>query len=102
MARLAHLQGRKNEMVPEAYQEAVDSLTEEIEACEAKYPPCEDTIKTRPSYFNTGCCRFADGDITGIELAGGWIRLIKWDADLESRAPVVLEQMAFREVFGLL
>jgi len=30
------------------------------------------------TYFNTGCCCFDDGDITGIEIADGCIRLIKW------------------------
>lgn len=30
------------------------------------------------SYFNTGCCCFNDGDITGIEIADGFIRLVKW------------------------
>jgi predicted phosphodiesterase len=30
------------------------------------------------TYFNSGCCCFDDGDITGIELADDCIRLIKW------------------------
>jgi predicted phosphodiesterase len=32
-----------------------------------------------PSYFNTGCCCFDDGDISGIEIDNGAIRLIKWE-----------------------
>ena len=32
-----------------------------------------------PSYFNSGCCCFDDGDISGIEIADGFIRLIKWE-----------------------
>ena len=38
-------------------------------------------VKTmaQPTYFNTGCCCFSDGDITGIEIAEGFIRLIKWE-----------------------
>ncbi len=32
----------------------------------------------KPSYFNTGCCCFKDGNITGIEISGDFIRLIKW------------------------
>jgi predicted phosphodiesterase len=32
-----------------------------------------------PTYFNSGCCCFDDGDITGIEIADGFIRLIKWE-----------------------
>ncbi len=31
-----------------------------------------------PSYFNTGCCCFEDGNITGIEISGDAIRLIRW------------------------
>lgn len=30
------------------------------------------------TYFNSGCCCFDDGDITGIEIADSCIRLIKW------------------------
>jgi UDP-2,3-diacylglucosamine pyrophosphatase LpxH len=38
-----------------------------------------------PCYFNTGCCAFADGDATGIEISGGQIRLIRFP-DNEGRA----------------
>lgn len=31
------------------------------------------------TYFNSGCCCFDDGDITGIEIADASIRLIKWE-----------------------
>lgn len=34
--------------------------------------------KAIPVIFNTGCCIFEDGDITGIEIDNGQIRLIKW------------------------
>ncbi|HSI81913.1 MAG TPA: hypothetical protein VK919_14825 [Solirubrobacterales bacterium] len=34
-----------------------------------------------PCYFNTGCCSFGDGDVTGIEIADGEIRLVRWLAD---------------------
>jgi predicted phosphodiesterase len=40
-----------------------------------------------PSYFNTGCCCFDDGDISGIEIEGGNIRLIKWETK-DGAAPV--------------
>ncbi len=30
------------------------------------------------TYFNSGCCCFNDGDITGIEIENGCISLIKW------------------------
>jgi predicted phosphodiesterase len=34
--------------------------------------------KMKPAYFNSGCCCFEDGTITGIEIRDGFIRLIKW------------------------
>lgn len=40
----------------------------------------------RPCYFNTGCCSFADGSITGVEIEGGHIRLVRWTG--ESGSPV--------------
>jgi hypothetical protein len=35
-----------------------------------------------PCYFNTGCCSFPDGDVTGLELADGELRLVRWPRDL--------------------
>jgi predicted phosphodiesterase len=32
----------------------------------------------KPTYFNSGCCCYEDGTITGIEICDGFIRLIKW------------------------
>ena len=37
------------------------------------------TLST-PCYFNSGCCCFGDGDITGLEIADGEIRLVKWSS----------------------
>ncbi len=33
----------------------------------------------KPTYFNSGCCCFDDGTITGIEISEGSIRLVKWN-----------------------
>ena len=40
------------------------------------------TVKP-PCYFNTGCCSFPDGDVTGIELADEFIRLVRWPANIQ-------------------
>jgi hypothetical protein len=45
-----------------------------------------------PSYFNSGCCCFDDGDITGIEIEGGHIRLVKWK---QGTGRMVLEEISF-------
>ena len=61
-------------------------------------PPAEDMIP--PCYFNTGCCSFADGDATGLEIEGGEIRLVRWP-DNEGRArPQRLACAALEEVFS--
>jgi predicted phosphodiesterase len=47
----------------------------------------------RPTYFNSGCCCFDDGDITGIEISEGQIRLVKWDSKkTSSPTRIVLEE----------
>jgi calcineurin-like phosphoesterase family protein len=52
-----------------------------------------------PCYFNTGCCSFGDGDITGIELAGGEIRLVRWPCAPDT-APEIKRRMSLRDVFA--
>lgn len=46
----------------------------------------------KPSYFNSGCCCYSDGDITGIEISDGYIRLIKWYDEEVSPKRMVLEE----------
>jgi predicted phosphodiesterase len=49
--------------------------------------------KLKPSYFNSGCCCFNDGDITGIEIEGGYIRLIKWYTQNNESKRKMLEEI---------
>ncbi|MET0635980.1 MAG: metallophosphoesterase [Chitinophagaceae bacterium] len=56
----------------------------------------------QPSYFNSGCCCFVDGDITGIEIADGYIRLIKWEVIDEKPTRGVLEEMKLSDLQPLL
>jgi hypothetical protein len=88
---------------PDDFEAQISALMQAIERREQRYPPCDDTIKTRPCYFNSGCCRFADGDITGIEIADGSIRLVKWGADERGEiVRAVLEQTPLAAVFAML
>jgi UDP-2,3-diacylglucosamine pyrophosphatase LpxH len=54
----------------------------------------------KPSYFNTGCCSFLDGDVTGMEFSDGEIRLVRWPDDEDVPKPKVLAKEKFREVFA--
>lgn len=51
-----------------------------------------------PSYFNTGCCCFSDGRITGIEIASGEIRLLRFPDDIGRPFPQILDVADLREV----
>ncbi|WP_316812262.1 metallophosphoesterase [Pedobacter heparinus] len=54
---------------------------------------------SKNTYFNTGCCCFSDGDITGIELENGIIRLIEWKKN-STGVPqrIVLEEAAIESL----
>jgi hypothetical protein len=58
-------------------------------------------IKTmvKPTYFNTGCCCFSDGDITGIEIEGDNIRLVKWKTKGDNSERLILEQCPLSYLF---
>ena len=54
-----------------------------------------------PCYFNAGCCSFADGDITGIEIENAEIRLVRWP-DAGNPWKRVLRRANLREIFASL
>lgn len=63
-------------------EEKIKRVKEEIEKREREFTAVSvDYLSMQPTYFNTGCCCFSDGDITGIEIADGCIRLIKWSGE---------------------
>ncbi|WP_121352413.1 metallophosphoesterase [Flavisolibacter nicotianae] len=51
-----------------------------------------DYLNMRPSYFNSGCCCNNDGDITGIEIEDGCLRLVKWTSKAGHPHREVLEE----------
>jgi len=54
--------------------------------------------RLRPVYYNSGCCCFSDGDITGIEISNGEIRLIKWFEEKGASARKVLESITLEKI----
>jgi predicted phosphodiesterase len=58
----------------------------------------QDYSAIRPVYFNSGCCCFSDGDITGIEIADGFIRLIKWEEVEHTSTRIVLEERKLEDL----
>jgi hypothetical protein len=82
---------------------ALQILEEELERRKKEYAGKQfhKTMVT-PSYFNTGCCCFSDGDITGIEIEGDAIRLVKWKEESGQCHRIVLEQSPLSYIFDLL
>ncbi len=47
----------------------------------------------KSNYFNSGCCCFDDGDVTGLEITEGKIKLVKWEyGPAQKPTRIVLEQ----------
>ena len=58
--------------------------------------------RNKPCYFNVGCCSFRDGDITGIEIDSGHIRLVKWARGQTAGPPEVKEEARLDSTFAQL
>ena len=85
-------------------QEKVAELAAELEWILAQHqlsPKMSPMIEfKKPSYFNTGCCAFLDGDVTGLEFNDGEIRLVRWPDDEDRPRPKVLAKAKLKDVFA--
>ena len=78
---------------------AITKLNQQIDRRQTKGDQRPDFEGILDTYFNSGCCCFDDGDITGIEIAGGCIRLIKWHyVHGKESARVVLEESKLEDL----
>jgi predicted phosphodiesterase len=79
--------------------ERIEDIKKEIKSREPQFTSVSaDYLEMRPTYFNTGCCCFSDGDITGIEIEDGFIRLIKWETENNRSQRSVLEEKPLLEI----
>jgi len=96
--------GESFEVVNPEQTEQRDHIQEEIAwaVAESADGPLEAARggRDRSCYFNTGCCSFSNGDITGIEIFEGQIRLIRWSKDLDDPAHRVLETQDLTGIFA--
>jgi predicted phosphodiesterase len=77
-------------------EEEENRLEAEIKLRRRQGQSLPDFTAYKPSYFNTGCCCFNDGDMTGIEIAEGMIRLIKWEYKDNVPTRIILEENALK------
>ncbi|NJO25385.1 MAG: hypothetical protein HC867_05830 [Bacteroidia bacterium] len=84
-------------------EKEIKELEKEIVFRQREYKSVSiDFMTMKPGYFNSGCCCFNDGDITGIEIADNCIHLIKWKQGKDSPERKVLEEAGMEEITGLL
>ena len=77
--------------------DAVKKIEEEIPRRKREYDFVNQSFREmKPTYFNSGCCCFDDGTITGIEIQDGFIRLIKWSLVQGVPARTVAEEEELR------
>ncbi len=82
-------------------EQQLQLLLDEIKKREKEFTAVAlDYMSMKPSYFNSGCCCFSDGDITGIEIADGCIRLIKWTLVEGKPERQLLEEMELGRLVG--
>ncbi len=79
-----------------ALERAIADRRAKDKYCDAEHR--KRALDPRPSYFNAGCCCFKDGQVTGIEIEGDEIRLIKWS----SWQRVELASGSLRNIFSQL
>jgi len=84
--------------------EAILQLQKDVRKSWKHEPPTGiKDLKVKPSYFNTGCCCFDDGDITGIEITSDSICLIKWEYDVAGNSRrIELSTIALHELYSQL
>jgi predicted phosphodiesterase len=75
------------------------TLEQEIRRRKFEYAAIsDDYLKLQPCYFNSGCCCFDDGAITGLEISEGVLRLIEWKAKEGKIQRIILEEAPLEEL----
>jgi UDP-2,3-diacylglucosamine pyrophosphatase LpxH len=79
--------------------EQIDKIKAEIPRRRREYDFVNHSFRNMlPSYFNSGCCCFEDGTITGIEIEKDSIRLIKWNYQNKVPTRVVAEEESLSNI----
>jgi len=85
---LDELELKREEVLSKADVIQQTQVEEEISNIEKKKKKIKDPTHLNatkhaisPCYFNSGCCSFSDGDITGLELTKDSIKLVKWNKE---------------------
>lgn len=97
------MSGSRLDRIDQELKETTDPHRREVLLTEMEWRSTELTrinsgLSSVPCYFNSGCCSFADGDITGLELVDRKVKLVKWSRDAPKK--IVLDQQDLRTIFN--
>jgi hypothetical protein len=94
----------QRDMLTSSQTRQMEFIREEIEKAKTESAPgtlgADGGGRECLCYFNTGCCSYFNGDCTGIEIADGEIRLVRWSTDLGDPAERVLAGEDLEGVFA--
>ncbi len=90
-----------------APNEDIATQRAKLEAARARHQTTPDLAPVKmklPCYFNTGCASFGDGSITGLELVGDAIQLVRWPWPYGEQppSPQLLDTTSLSAVFTAL
>jgi predicted phosphodiesterase len=75
------------------------TLEKEISQRHFKYTTIsEEYGQFKPCYFNSGCCCFDNGTITGLEISEGVLRLVEWKKKEDKIQRIILEETPLVEL----
>jgi UDP-2,3-diacylglucosamine pyrophosphatase LpxH len=99
LTHLERLLMQLNEAKAIGNEETITRINAEIPRRKREYDVVQpDFANMSPSYFNTGCCCFNNGTITGIEIENSCIRLIKWNRAGDVVQRHVLQEAAIADL----
>jgi UDP-2,3-diacylglucosamine pyrophosphatase LpxH len=87
-----HIEKIQRELAEASRKKDMDKMQE--------YSSLEPYVLKKPSYYNTGCCCFDDGDITVVEIENDCIRLVKWSTILNEPTKLLLQEISLQEIIN--
>lgn len=104
LSHLERLYKKLNEARASGDDNLANDVLKEIPRRKREYDFVHHDYSTmKPSYFNAGCCCYSDGTITGIEIADGKIRLVKWVSESSNKSKrIIAEEAELTEVVSKL
>jgi hypothetical protein len=99
MTHMERLLCRRQRAMEKNDAKALQETEAEIRKRQFEYPTIAENYESlQPAYFNSGCCCFSDGEITGIEISNGQLRLVKWRREGTEVLREVLEEAGLEEL----